>query len=247
MCLLALMYRVVEDAPLVVGANREEFYARGGTPPRRLPGPIPAVGGIDPAAGGTWLGVNARRLVVAVTNRAKSSLPTQPRSRGLLVRDLLGCDHATQAQELGLRELETGHYAGCNLLCADAGHAAVIHAGDWLRVRLLPPGIHVLSNADLNDNTDARVVHALSWLSARPYRSSAECILALRQLCASNEPVGEPVCFRGPARGTVSSSILAVRPELGDSLYLHAQGPPDSVPYADLSGLLRDLSCSPPL
>src|SRR5207253_2764050 len=38
MCLLALFYRVVEDAPLVVGANREEAYARGGEPPRILDG-----------------------------------------------------------------------------------------------------------------------------------------------------------------------------------------------------------------
>src|SRR5712691_2028599 len=34
MCLLALFFRAVEDAPLVVGANREEMYARPGEPPR---------------------------------------------------------------------------------------------------------------------------------------------------------------------------------------------------------------------
>ena len=33
MCLLALFYRVVDDAPVVAGANREELYARGGEPP----------------------------------------------------------------------------------------------------------------------------------------------------------------------------------------------------------------------
>ena len=40
MCLLALMFRVVEDAPLIVGANREEFYSRGGEPPQVLDGPF---------------------------------------------------------------------------------------------------------------------------------------------------------------------------------------------------------------
>ena len=29
MCLLALFFRVVDDAPLIVGANREEAYSRG--------------------------------------------------------------------------------------------------------------------------------------------------------------------------------------------------------------------------
>ena len=54
MCLLALFFRVVEDAPVVVGANREEIYRRGGEPPRILDGPVRALAGIDPAAGGTW-------------------------------------------------------------------------------------------------------------------------------------------------------------------------------------------------
>src|SRR5438105_825565 len=66
MCLLALLFRVVPDAPVVIGANREEFFARGGEPPQFLDVPGRAIGGRDPAAGGTWLGVNYRGLLVAV-------------------------------------------------------------------------------------------------------------------------------------------------------------------------------------
>src|SRR5579872_1957695 len=91
MCLLALYFRVVEDAPVVVGANREELYARQGEPPRVVDGPLRAVGGVDPQAGGTWLGVNERGMLVAVTNRPRTVVSPQPRSRGLLVRELLGC------------------------------------------------------------------------------------------------------------------------------------------------------------
>src|SRR5436309_9198000 len=99
MCLIALFFRVVEDAPLIVGANREEFYARGGESPRLLDGPVRAVAGLDPAAGGTWLGLNEHGVLVAVTNRARSRPPERPRSRGLLARDLLGCSSATAAVE----------------------------------------------------------------------------------------------------------------------------------------------------
>src|SRR5262245_58690455 len=56
MCLVVLLYRVSRDAPMIVLANREEDYERGGLPPRRLDGPIPALAGVDPVAGGTWLG-----------------------------------------------------------------------------------------------------------------------------------------------------------------------------------------------
>jgi uncharacterized protein with NRDE domain len=245
MCLLALLYRVVVDAPLVVGANREEYYQRGGSPPRRHPGPAPEapawVGGTDPLAGGTWLGVNAAGVLVAVTNRRKSRLPQPPRSRGLLARELLACPTAAQAAERAVRELEQDRYAGCNFLCADARDAVVVHAGDWLRVRPLPPGAHVLANRDVNDENDRRVGYALGWLLQVRYHASAACIEALKALCPSHEPPAAPVCFREAERGTVSSSILALRPALAEGTYLHAQGPPDRTPYADYSHLLREL------
>src|SRR5437588_69073 len=139
MCLLAIFFRVAEDAPLVVGANREEAYARGGLPPQLLDGETRAVAGLDPVAGGTWLGVNEHGVLVAVTNRRKSELPDRPRSRGLLARELLGCPSAAAAVELATRELDADRYAGCNFLCADRERAVVLQAGDWLRVRPLPP------------------------------------------------------------------------------------------------------------
>src|SRR4051794_34431840 len=164
MCLLAILHRVCADAHLVVGANREEFYARGGDPPRRLDG-AEAVGGIDPAHGGTWLGVNADGVLVAVTNCFKTYVPPSPRSRGLLARELLRCASAAEATALATRELDGGPYAGCNFLCADQHGATVVQAGDWLRVQPLPPGVHVLSNRDLNDPGDRRVVFAQEWLA----------------------------------------------------------------------------------
>jgi uncharacterized protein with NRDE domain len=239
MCLLAVLWRTTAGAPLVVAANREEDYARGGEPPRRLGGGV--VAGVDPAQGGTWLGVNRHGVLVAVTNRRKSVLPPAPRSRGLLARDLLALPSAAEAVTEAVRQLERGAYAGCNFLCADGRDALVVHAGDWLRVRPLPPGVHVLSNADVNDPSDPRVRYALGWLAGRPLSAAEEALPALETLCASHEPTGHPVCFRGETRGTVSGSLLALRPDLSGSTYLHAQGPPDRTPYVDVSGLLRGL------
>jgi uncharacterized protein with NRDE domain len=240
MCLLALFFRVVEDAPVVVGANREEAYARGGEPPQLLDGPIAAVGGRDPVAGGTWLGVNARGVLVAATNRPRSQVPPQPPSRGLLVRELLGCPTAAAAADLAGRELSTNRYAGCNILCVDAERAVVFLAGDWLRMRHLPPGIHVLTASDVNDVNDCRIAHARRWLHRQRYGASGECLEALRQLCGqTGEP---PMCLHGERGGTVSSSLIALQPRLSESVYLHAHGPPDRTPYADYSPLLKQLA-----
>jgi hypothetical protein len=242
MCLLALLFRVVEDAPVIAGANREEFYQRGGEPPRLLDGAVRAVAGVDPVAGGTWIGVNANRVLVAVTNRRKLEVPPQPRSRGLLVRELLACPSAEAAVQHAIRSLERQPYAGANFLCADATRAVVIQAGDWLRIRPLPPGIHVLANGDINDASDPRVAHALDWLNRRRYAVADQCVLALRQLCAQHEPDDPPMCFRDRERGTVSSSIVVLRDNLANATYLHAQGPPDQTPYVDYSPLLLALT-----
>jgi uncharacterized protein with NRDE domain len=239
MCLLALFFRVVEDAPVVAGANREEFYDRGGEPPQILEGPRPAVAGVDPLAGGTWFGVNDRGVFVAVTNRPKSELPAKPRSRGLLARELLNCMTATAAVEQAARELNQGRYAGCNLVCADQESAVVIHGGDWLRIRPLPPGLHVLTSHDVNDASDRRLGHALWWLSQRNYACAENCVIALKELCAQSGNGDPPMCIRGERSGTVSSSIVALRSPLGRSSYLHAQGPPNRIPYADYSHLLK--------
>ncbi len=242
MCLLALFYRVVEDAPVVVGANREELYARGGSPPRVLDGR--AVAGVDPAGGGTWLGLNADGVLVAVTNRRKSDVPPRPRSRGLLARDLLACPSAADAADVAARELTSGHYAGCNILCADADSAAVLHAGDWLRVRPLTPGVHVLTNRDVNDAGDPRLRYALSRLNRANYGCSQQCLTALEELCGQTGGDGPAICLRGEDRGTVSSALIAVRRPLATSVYLHAQGPPDRTAYVDYSGLLHDLAAA---
>src|SRR5438105_4983637 len=202
MCLLAVLFRAVEDAPVIVGANREEFYRRRGDPPRLLDSPAPALAGVDPRAGGTWLGVNDRGVVLAITNRPKTQIPAQARSRGLLLRELLACTSAASAAQQASRELERSRYAGCNLLCVDRDHAIVLQAGDWLRVRPLPPGLHVLTAHDVNDASDSRIGHALWWLGQREYANGEDCIAALRELCRQPGNGDPPMCVHGKIGGT---------------------------------------------
>jgi uncharacterized protein with NRDE domain len=241
MCLLALFFRAVPDAPVVVGANREEHYARPGEPPRLVTEPVRFVGGVDPVGGGTWLGVNPHGVLVAVTNRRKSRPPVSPRSRGLLARDLLACPGAAAAADLAARELDSGRYAGCNVVVAAAERAVVLHGADWLRVRPLPPGLHVMANDDVNDESDPRVGHALWNLYERQYDTADDCLEALRVVCSDARRDRMAVCLHGFDRGTVSGSLIALRDPLAGSTYLHAQGPPDRTPYADCSRLFREL------
>jgi uncharacterized protein with NRDE domain len=242
MCLVALFFRVAEDAPVVLGANREEFFARPGEPPRVWEGPCRFLAGRDSLAGGTWLGVNEHGVLVAVSNRRKTDVPFPSRSRGLLVLDALACKSAAAAVELATKELDQNRYAGCNLVIADAERAVVLHGGDWLRVRPLPPGLHVLANGDVNDESDPRVGHALGWLYRQPYSVAEDCLAALQELCSNPGRDSPPICLTGPDRGTVSSTLIALRRPLTRSIYRHAQGPPDRTPYEDYSSLFDPLT-----
>lgn len=239
MCLIVVLFRVVDDAPLIVGANREEAYERGGEVPALRVGPVHYVAGRDPTSGGTWLGVNAHGLVVAVTNRRKSSEPETPRSRGLLVTDLLGCGDAAEATAAAATALATGHYRGCSVLCADFERVSVIHGSDWLRVRMLPAGVHALANADVDADRDPRVQATLHRLN-RTYANAEDALTAVGDHCADAQGP-PPICWHGFESGTVSSTLIALREPLSASTLRHAQGMPAQTGYRDQSALLREL------
>jgi hypothetical protein len=237
MCLLAILYRMFDDSPLVLVANREEDYARGGTPLDLRAGPVPFIAGLDPVAGGTWFGINAHHLVVAVTNRPKSAVPGQPRSRGLLVKDLLELSTASEAARAAAKELDTKKYAGCNIVCGDCESLWIVHGGDWLRMRSLSPGLHVLTNADINDSTDVRIREITARVLADSPRSAKEALDTLSAIaCSTAAPV--PICLRGDKHGTVASTLLALNQKRRLSRLLHAAGAPADCPYVDRTDLL---------
>jgi uncharacterized protein with NRDE domain len=243
MCLVAVLWRVVPDAPLIVAANRDEAYGRPGTPPQLVAGDTRFVGGLDPKAGGTWLGVNEHRVLIAVTNGPKSHPPSAARSRGLLVRDLLASRTASAAAQSAARELDTKRYAGCNLVCADEESLHVIHAGDWLRLLPLPPGVHVLTTGLINNAADRRIAYTMNWLHTQTESSARGWVPKLQQLCGlPGDGVFPPMCIRNHDGGTLSSSIVVLGNDLAHSGYWHAQGPPDETPYEDVSQLLQQMS-----
>lgn len=243
MCLLAIQYRTLAAAPLLIAANREEYFDRSATAPTIDPGPPRVLCGRDERAGGTWLGVNEHGLLVAVTNRLKSTLPASPRSRGALCRELLGCSSASDAIHLAIEELKSDKYAGANYLCADRREGAFILSADHVEVVSLTPGLHLLTNGDPNDLHDSRQTYART-LFARRFPNSIDSFVTVSRdvLARYSDDIHQPtIVLRGPDRGTVSSSIIALASDTAQSVYLHSAGSPDRTEYADLSSSLREL------
>jgi len=245
MCLLGIAFGLFDDFPLLVLANREEFYSRAASSPRivRSNDAAPAwLGGLDLLAGGTWLGVNQAGLMVAVTNRQKVALPPAPPSRGQLCRRLLEQTDPHLAAQIAQRALEGNHYAGCNFLIAGRERAFVIESGDDLKLTELQCGLHLLANGPLADPLDLRIARVeREFTEARP-ETPDDWFTAARRICgltgAGNLP---PICLAAPDRGTVSSTVLGVGRRLEDSRFWYSPGPPTDAQYDDYSPLLRDL------
>jgi uncharacterized protein with NRDE domain len=240
---MAILYRSARDAPVLVASNREEFYDRPSLPPRIQSGKPRVMCGTDRRAGGTWLGVNQFGLVVAVTNRSKSPIPPEPRSRGLLCRDLLNLRTAREAAEQAVEELRTGNYAGANYICLDADHGAVVYGGSHVEMVPLTPGLHVFSNGNMDDANDPRQQFVRRLLTLHTL-DSAVTFLAVASKTFSRKPDSSGrrgVILKGEDYGTVSSTLIALPTRPQYAAYQYAPGPPCDMAYDDLSALLRQV------
>jgi len=243
MCLLAVQYRLVPESPILVAANREEFYDRPGTPPSIQSGKPRILGGVDQLAGGTWLGVNQHGLFVAASNRRKLIPPIAPRSRGVLCRELLRTRTADEAMHLAMDELGTKRYDGVNFVCVDADSGWVVHGGDEAEVVELQEGLSVIGNHDVNDPRDERVQLAHRLLTLQTLDSPVKFLaVASKVFARPPAPAGRPsMIIAGQRRGTVSSTLISLGAKPRDAIYQYADGSPDSAKYEDYSPMLRDI------
>ncbi len=85
MCLILFGWRVRDDAPLVVAANREEFHARPTDRAAFWKDRPRILAGRDLEAGGTWMGVARNGRFAAVTNVRGGRDPAAVESRGALL------------------------------------------------------------------------------------------------------------------------------------------------------------------
>jgi uncharacterized protein with NRDE domain len=189
------------------------------------------------------LGVNQFGLLVTITNRPKAVVPLEPRSRGLLCRDLLDRRTAREAIDLAVKELSADKYAGANYICADGKYAAVVYGGNQVEVAELTPGLHTLTNGNLDDPHDERHVFLRRMLTLHTL-DSAVTFLAVASRVFSRKPDAEGrrgVVIAGQEYGTVSSTLLSLPRKIQHSIYQYSGGPPSDTPYDDLSALLRQV------
>lgn len=166
MCLVGLAIGVLPHMPLLVAANRDEYWSRPTLPLCRWQGQHQTLlSGRDERAGGTWMGFAQNGRVAILTNvRGHEDQTPAPKSRGLLTTTWLDTQAGTTDAALSPSEMtqtfEPADFAGFNLVVGHApsqqwwflSNRCTRNAGPlkhW-HVQPLEPGVHVVSNASLN-------------------------------------------------------------------------------------------------
>jgi uncharacterized protein with NRDE domain len=252
MCLVILAWRVRDDVPLVVAANRDELFARAAEPVHVLEPGI--VGGRDTVAGGTWLATNKHGVVAGLTNQPLATRkPDAPqggrdpskRSRGML--PLILARHASASAAVNAFAESPRDYNPCAMLVADREAAFYVEliAGEKAMVRELSKGVHVLENRPL-DETSPKAAHArraVSELSSWPLDTLVAklgAVLADSEIPSDAKAVHdetqdwrplavEAACVNTGIYGTRSSTVVLV----GEDVRVHStNAPPGTAPFA---------------
>ena len=145
MCLILFALHQHKDYPLIVIANRDEYYARPTQSAHWWPDAPDIFAGRDLEASGTWMGVNKKGRFAAVTNvREPGSFGPARLSSGKLTRDFLS---SREPADTFLKNIESSadDYAGFNLLVGDST-GLYFYSNRNPGIRCIPPGIYGVSN-----------------------------------------------------------------------------------------------------
>lgn len=146
MCLIVFSLRQHPDFPLVVAANRDEFFRR---PTAAMDWWASETAGRDVLAGrdllsgGTWLAVDINGQVSAVTNVREGTQAPGTNSRGELPLMALALD--SENLEPRLRQ-QNNRYSGFNLVSLNTQHGWYFSNRDAHPGRHVHRGIYGLSN-----------------------------------------------------------------------------------------------------
>lgn len=261
MCLILLFFQVHPQLPLVVAANRDEYYARRSSSVERLASSPRILGGRDLERGGTWMGVAEGGLFAGLTNQ-RTLGPPEParRSRGEIVMSALHAGSVTGVEAM-LARVDGRAYNPFNLVFGDARALRIAQGreGDAkVRVQALTPGLHVLGNDALDAPSwkTRRATELAAPLIERPWFELAPALhrlLADETMPALEEVEGplppwmdrelarhlQAICVRTPTYGTRSATLAAIG---GDGVlhYAFAPGPPSTTAMQDVTRLLAD-------
>ena len=145
MCLIFIAHHHHPQFPLVIAANRDEFYARDTAPMHFWKDMPDILAGKDLVGGGSWMGVRKNGRWAALTNyREPGVQDPNARSRGHLITDFLN-SRLSPMEYLATVHDQGDQYNGFNLFAGN-GESLAYCSNRGRAPMLLTPGIYGASN-----------------------------------------------------------------------------------------------------
>lgn len=222
MCLIVFAWKLLPACPLIMAANRDEFFNRPSKAASWWEDSPDVYAGRDLHAGGTWLGVNRQGRFAALTN-IRNGLPsrTDVRTRGELVASFLNSEHGID-DYLAQVQKTADQYNGFNLLLGDGERAFWFSNEKQSAAVKLEPGIYGLSNGSL-DSPWPKVVRAKAQFASLLCQNAPDD--AYFEMLADTAPAADhrlpetgvslewerllsPICIESPEYGTRASTLV---------------------------------------
>ena len=151
MCLIFLSYNQNKEYPLVILANRDEFYNRPTQSANYWNENPRILGGKDLEGGGTWMGITKNGYMAMLTNyRDIANIKNNAPTRGKLVSDYLTGEFKTKEYLLALSQTAS-QFNGYNLI-AGTFDDPWYYSNYQQKIVRLGTGLYGLSNGLLNSN-----------------------------------------------------------------------------------------------
>lgn len=158
MCIVVFAHNVFSNHPLILGANRDEYYSRPSEPLHFWKENPDILGGRDSKRGGTWIAVHRDGRWAALTNfREKKRNPNKKenkknlKSRGHLVYNFF-MENGGIGKYLSQLQNQDHLFPGYNLILGD-GNQVGYYSNREQVIRFLEPGFYTLGNELLETPT----------------------------------------------------------------------------------------------
>jgi uncharacterized protein with NRDE domain len=172
MCLIAIATQIHPLYPLIIAANRDEFYHRPTAPLAFWQGQPDILAGRDLEQNGTWLGITKTGRFAAITNfRDPSLMGSTAPSRGLLVSNFLASDQHPEEYLQAIKD-SGKEYNGFNLVVGDMNQLWW-YSNKKNDIVKIEPGIHVISN----------------HLMDTPWPKTQKALAGMQEICRQNKAI----------------------------------------------------------
>lgn len=249
MCVLYFAYKVHPEYPIILAANRDEFYERPTAPIHFWEDQPNILAGRDLKEKGTWMGVNKQGRFAALTNFRDPNESTDHKiSRGKIITKFLNSemDSFTFLKQL---QSTRNAYRGFNIIVGTA-QEVYYYSNVQDEITEIAPGIHGLSNHFLNTPWPkvSKGKHDMSLCLKKVTGIDHECLFEILSnrdrpeiMQLPNTGIGmeweeklSSIYIDTDTYGTRSSSVLT----------LSAEGHVDFVERSLMDGNRHDTQCS---